>query len=58
MSFNAHISKQAEEVTFSKETQRLFHPTILFNNIPVQCRTIQKHLVAYLDEKFNFKLND
>ena len=45
---------QAQEVIFSKRTQKLFHPTVLFNNIPVQCSTVQKHLGVYLDEKLNF----
>ena len=39
---------------FSKRTQKLFHPTVLFNNIPVQRSTVQKHLGVYLDEKLNF----
>ena len=29
-------------------------PTVLFNNIPVQRSTFQKHLGVYLDEKLNF----
>ena len=39
---------------FSKRNQKLFHPTVLFNNILVQRRTVQKHLGVYLDEKLNF----
>ena len=54
MSFNPDVSKQAQEVIFSKRTQKLFHPTVLFNNIPVQRSTVQKHLGVYLDEKLNF----
>ena len=54
MPFNPDVSKQAQEVIFSKRTQKLFHPTVLFNNIPVQCSTVQKHLGVYLDEKLNF----
>ena len=54
MSFNPDVSKQAQEVIFSKKTQKLFHPTVLFNNIPVQHSTFQKHLGVYLDEKPNF----
>ena len=55
MSFNPDVSKQAQEVIFSKKIQKLFHPTVLFNNIPVQRSTVQKHLGVYLDEKLNFK---
>ena len=54
MSFNPDVSKQAQEVIFSKKIQKLFHPTVLFNNIPVQRSTVQKHLGVYLDEKLNF----
>ena len=54
MSFNPDVSNQAQEVIFSKRTQKLFHLTVLFNNIPVQPNTVQKHLGVYLDEKHNF----
>ena len=54
MSFNPNVSKQAQEVIFSKKTQKIFHPTILFNNIPVQHSKVEKHLGVYLDEKLNF----
>ena len=54
MSFNPDVSKQTQEVIFSKRAQKLFQPTVLFNNIPVQHSTFQKHLGVYLDEKLNF----
>ena len=54
MSFNPDVSKQVQEVIFSKKAQRLFHPTVLYNNIPVQHSTVQKHLGVHLDEKRNF----
>ena len=54
MSFNPDVSQQAQEVIFSKKAQKIFHPTILFNNIPVQHSTVQKHLGVYLDENLNF----
>ena len=52
MSFNPDVSKQAQKVIFSKITQKLFHPTFLFNNIPLQHSAV--HLGVYLDEKLNF----
>ena len=55
MSFNPDVSKQAQEVIFSERTQKLFHPTVLFNNIPVQHSIVQKHSGVYLDEKLNFR---
>ena len=57
MSFHPDVSKQAQEVSFSKKTHKLFHPTVLFNNIPVQHSTAQKHLGVYLDEKLNFNIH-
>ena len=54
MSLNPDVSKQAQEVIVSKRTQKLFHPTALVGNTPVQCSTIQKHAGVYLDEKLNF----
>ena len=57
MPFNPDVSKQAQEVIFSKKAQKLFHPTVLFNNIPVQRSTVQKHLGVYLDEKFNINIH-
>ena len=49
VSFNPDVSKQAQEVIFFKRAQKIFHPTVLFNNVPVQCSTVQKHLGVYLD---------
>ena len=54
MSCNPNVSKQAEEVIFSKRAQKLFHPSVLFNNIPVQRSTVQMHLGVYLNEKVIF----
>ena len=54
MSFNPDLSKQAQEVIFSKKTQKIFHPSVLFNNIPVQHSTVQKHFGVYLDKTLNF----
>ena len=54
MSFNPDVSKQAQEVIFSKKAEKLLYPTVLFSNLPVQRSTVQKHLGVYLDEKLNF----
>ena len=35
MIFNPDLSKQAQEVIFSRKIKKLFHPTLLFNNIPL-----------------------
>ena len=52
MSFNPDKSKQAQEVTFSCKTQRVIHPSGIFNNMPDILRSYQQHLGIYLDEKF------
>ena len=51
ISFNPGKSKQAQEVTFCCKTQRVIHPSGIFNNMPDICRSCQKHLGIYLDKK-------
>ena len=55
MSFNPDISKQAQEAIFSKKTNKLSHPLVLFNNILMHCTSTKKHLSVYLDEKLYFR---
>ena len=54
MIFNPDLSKQAQEVIFSRKTNKINHPTITFNTVPVARAPCQKHLGLYLDEKLNF----
>ena len=54
MSFNPDVSKQTQEVVFSRKSHKLAHPTVFFNNVPVKRCSIQKHLGFHLDEKLNF----
>ena len=54
MSFNPDVSKQAQEVIFSRKSHKLAHPPVIFNNVPVKRCSIQKHLGIHLDEKLNF----
>ena len=37
MSFNPDKCKQAQEVIFSRKTQRVIHPPAIFSNMPVVC---------------------
>ena len=53
MSFNPDKSKQAQEVIFSRKTQRVIHPPAIFNNMPVVSSSCQKRLGIYLDEKLH-----
>ena len=55
MSFNPDPSKQAQEVIFSRKLQKISHPSIYFNNIPIEQVSSQKHLGMILDAKLNFQ---
>ena len=57
MSFNPDVSKQAQEVIFSRKQAKLVHPDLVFNNIPVHQTHCEKRLRVYLDMKLNFKLH-
>ena len=54
MPFNPDISKQAQEVIFSRKTVKASHLGVFFNDIPVARCSTHKHLGMYLDEKLNF----
>ena len=51
MSFNSDVSKQAQEVVFSRKSHNLAHPPVIFNNVPVKRCSIQKHFGIHLDFK-------
>ena len=55
MSFNPDPSKQAQEVTSSCKLQKISHPSIYFNNNPIEQVSSQKHLGMILDAKLNFQ---
>ena len=55
MSFNPDPSKQAQEVTSSRKLQKISHPSIYFNNNPIEQVSFQKHLGKILDAKLNFQ---
>ena len=54
MLFNPDPTKQAQEVIFSRKNNKSHHPTVFFNDSPVQNTNVQKHLGLYLDHKLNF----
>ena len=47
--------KQAQEVIFSRKTNNVHHPFLLFNNSTIQQILSQKHLWIHLDEELTFK---
>ena len=54
MIFKPDLSKQMQEVIFSRKIKKMFHPTLLVNNIPLSNNLFQKHLGLTLDVKLNF----
>ena len=54
MLLNPDLTKQAQEVIFSRKNIKTDHPIVYFNGAPVGHTTCQKHLVMHLDEKLNF----
>ena len=53
--FNPDPRKQAQEVIFSRKTQKMSHLPLNFNNNTVQKVQFQKHLCVYLDGKLDFR---
>ena len=54
MSFKSEITKQAQEILFSRKKNNTSHPSLYFNNTPIQRKSVQKHLGLFLDEKLLF----
>ena len=54
MMFNPNLTKQAQEVTFSRKTVKPFHPQVSINEVPVEHDVSQKHLDLHLDQKLDF----
>ena len=57
MLFNPDITKQAQEVIFSRKDNKKDHPIVYFNEAPVAHTACQKHLGMHLDEKLNFNIH-
>ena len=54
MIFNLDLTKQAQEVIFSRKLNKPVHPNLTFNNSQVSQTESQKHLGLILDNKLNF----
>ena len=52
--FNPDVTKQVQEVIFSRKSNKTDHPVVFFNEAPVAKASCQKNLGMYLDEKLNF----
>ena len=55
MSFNPDLSKQAQEIIFSRKTKTISHPSLRFNsNITLQS-PYQKHLGIFLNARLTLE---
>ena len=54
MSFNSDLSKQAQEVIFSRKLKKICNPSLCFNNNNVSQASLQKHLELTLDNRLTF----
>ena len=54
MTFNHDLTKQAQEVIFSRKLNKPVHPNLTFNNSQVSQTESHKHLGLILDSKLNF----
>ena len=55
MSFDPDLSKQAQEVIFSRKSKRSAHPLLVFSNNNVSQTYSQKRLGVILDFKLTFE---
>ena len=55
MMLNPNLTKQAQEVVFSRKTEKSFHSQVSFNEVPVDRSVSQKHLGLHLDQKLDFR---
>ena len=44
MSFNSGITKQAQEIIFSRKKNDTIHQSLYFNNAQIQVQSVQKYL--------------
>ena len=57
MLFNPDVTKQAQEVKFSRKSNKTDHPVVCFNKASVTKASCQKHPGMHLDEKVKFNTN-
>ena len=51
MKFNPDLSKQAQEIIFSRKVSKSFGPDVHFDNNPVNKGSVCKHVGIILDSK-------
>ena len=53
MSFDLHLSKQAQEITINRKNMKSSHPSVHSNNTPVSSTWLHNRLGMLLDDKFS-----
>ena len=48
--FNPNRSKQIQEIVLLWHLNKIYHPAMVFNNIPVKLVSVQKYLDIYLNK--------
>ena len=51
---NPYISRQIQEVIFSRKRNIYNHPVVFFNSLLIHKKSTQEHLGLLLDEKLKF----
>ena len=57
MRFKPDLKKQAQEVIFSRKTNKIDHPPLYFNQNLVKSSSTHKHLGMVLDTKLDFSFH-
>ena len=55
MKIHANARKQVQEIIFSRDVSKHFHPDVHFNIISVNAASVHKHLLIILGSKLSFK---
>ena len=55
MKNHADARKQVQEIIFSRDVSKHFHPNVHFSNISVNAASVPKHLLIILGSKLSFK---
>ena len=54
MSFNPDLTKQAQEIIFSRKTSQRNHPRLMFNNSILNVTSIHKNMGMIFGSKLSF----
>ena len=54
MSFNPDLTKQAQEIIFSRKTSKRNHPSLMFNNSILNVTSVDKNMGMMFGSKLSF----